>query len=313
LATTVVTSVSCLRSYVTGLGRLRDFASLDSFFAAIFSVLLVLPWSHVSAGPPTKKRNIDLAFVLLQKPSLPAGGDIVKAFADFAVEGQRLEFRQSTTRSDQKEDLLEFNVGPCGTAFVALVPFPVPKGEADDAARFSVSALGTKWKPPPHSAHLLVTLSGSDSSRRQTNVSCFTSLLAAVSKASGAVGIYWGNAGATHDPAFFASVAKEVGAGSRMMLWTGVSVARESDGRLSLLSLGMEQLDLPDLLLIAPRSMNGTEALGSFFDFLSYVAERGTPIPEGETVGRTADERLRVHYVPSPSDGSKQVWRVEFK
>lgn len=34
------------------------------------------------------------------------------------------------------------------TAFVALVPAEVPNGEADDAAQFSVSSLGTNWKLP---------------------------------------------------------------------------------------------------------------------------------------------------------------------
>jgi hypothetical protein len=31
-----------------------------------------------------------------------------------------------------------------------------------------------------------------------------------------------------------------------------------------------------------------------FFDFLGYVAELGKPLPKGDTVGRTADERLPV-------------------
>lgn len=92
------------------------------------------------------------------------------------------------------------------------------------------------------------------------------------------------------------------------MLWTGVSVARRR-GRLSLLSLGMGQLNLPDLLLLAPPSGNAT--LETFFDLLAYLANRGTAMPEGDTVGRTAEERLKVHYVDSPVNPGKIVWRVE--
>jgi hypothetical protein len=95
-----------------------------------------------------------------------------------------------------------------------------------------------------------------------------------------------------------------------MMLWTGLSIGAEPDGRMSLLSLGMKQLQLPDLLLVARKS-EGNAALGAFFDFLGMLAKFGKPLPEGDTVGRSAAERLPVRYVPSPIDAAVQVWRVE--
>jgi hypothetical protein len=95
-----------------------------------------------------------------------------------------------------------------------------------------------------------------------------------------------------------------------MMLWSGVSIARENDGRLSLISLGMKQLNLPDLLLIASKSSESV-ALETMFDLLAYVAEIGEVLPDGDTVGRTEDERLLIRYVDSPIDSSTKVWRVE--
>ena len=53
---------------------------------------------------------------------------------------------------------------------------------------------------------------------------------------------------------------------------------READGRLSLLSPGMKQFELPDLLLIAP-SRKADEALPMFYDLLDYVISRGRPLP----------------------------------
>jgi hypothetical protein len=256
--------------------------------------------------------RMDLAFVLLSNAELPTGRDVAEAFDSIALEGQRVDFRQADQKS-AAGDVLEFNVTPCGKVFVGLLPTPVPRGEADEAARFSISSMGTRWTLPPHAAHLLVTMPASDSTSRATTLSCFTSLLAAVSKASRAVGVYWGNAGATHNPAFFISAAQDPALASRLMLWTGVSIAREADGRLSLLSLGMQQLDLPDLLLVAARSTGSNDALATFFDLLAYVVQREKPIPEGDTVGRNAEERLSVRYVPSPLEPSKKVWRVELK
>lgn len=256
---------------------------------------------------------MDFAFVLLKKSELPSGDAIVRNFGVFSADGQTITQLATKPSDDGTGQLLEFDLSTCGNAFVTLLPVPVPNGEADEAARFSISSVGTNWKLPPHAAHLLVTLSGSSKAPTTARLSCLTSLLAAVSKSSTAVGIYWGNAGATHDPEFFDSVARSSDLTSRLMLWSGVSVARESDGRLSLLSLGMKQLELPDLMLIASKSMKGQDALATFFDLLAYEAERGKPIPEGDTVGRTAEERIPVQYVPSPLDNGKQVWRVEFK
>lgn len=274
--------------------------------------LLGLSQGLVRADVGPGRGDMDLAFVLLSKPGLPSGEDVVRAFAPFAVDGQRLRLGPSGPKAAGNE-MLELDGGQCGTVFVAAVPVPVPDREADEAVQFSISAMGTGWKLAPHAAHLLVTAAGTDSSSRVTTLSCFTSILAAVTKASRGIGVYWGNAQATHDPAFFVSVAQERGLQPRLMLWTGVSVAREADGRLSLLSLGMQQLNLPDLLLVAPKSMSGTDALATLFDLLGYLVDRGKPLPDGDTVGRSAEERLPVRYVPSPVDATKQVWRVEIK
>ena len=257
-----------------------------------------------------QKKNMRLAFVLLSEPRLPKGTDVVQSFSAFATKGQRIQLPASNAKPTADSEVLELEVKPDGKAFVMLLPVPVPNGEADDAARFSLSGMGTGWKLPAHKAHLVVTCDCPGTAL--DSLSLLTSLLGAIVKASPAVGIYWGEAGATHDPAFFLEVAREPDVSSRLMLWTGVSVGREPDGRLSLLSLGMKQLDLPDLLLIAPKSA-GNSALEPFFTFLSYIANRGEPLPEGDTIGRTATEKLPVQYVPSPLDQKTKVWRVEIK
>lgn len=286
-------------------------------FRSLFMVALLLAWSHAPlAAESDKGRRMSLAFVLLAEPRMPAAEAIVKEFAAFAEKNQQLKYQKPTAAEPGKETLA-FDLDPCGMAFVGLLRSPVPDNEADEAARFSFSAIYSGWKLPSHKAHLLVTvasLPGPQSNSPVTKLSCMTALLAAVSKATGAVGIYWGDAGATHDPTTFQSMAQRPQVAARMTLWTGVSVVREPGGRLSLLSLGMEQqLDLPNLLLTAPEKTQTEELLGMFFDLLSYVTQRGEPLPDGDTVGRANGERVPVHYVPSPVDKSKQVWRIELR
>jgi hypothetical protein len=252
-------------------------------------------------------KAMHMAFVLLSEARLPQGKAIAKAFTSFAPKGQRLTLRSKSKEGGQLQ-ILEFDLGPKGNVLVALMPIAVPNGEADNAVQFSISAMGTGWRLAPHKAHLMVSLRNINDN--MDTLSQFTSVLAAVARSSPAVGIYWGAAGATHDPRFFVSIVRDAEGALPIMLWTGLSIAREEDGRHSVLSLGMKQLNLPDLLLVAPKSAS-TEVLTTFWDLLNYVAELGKPIPEGDTVGRTENERIPVHYVPSPIDPSIKVWRIE--
>lgn len=274
-------------------------------------ILLALVYAGVNrTAVLAQEKNMRLAFVLLSEPRLPKGEDVVQSFSGFATKGQGIQLRAGSAKPTPDSPGLEFELKPGGRALVVLLPVAVPNGEADAAVRYSLSAMGTDWKLPVHKAHLVVTCDCPGPPLE--SLSLLTSLLGAVVKASPAVGIYWGEAGATHDPKFFMETAREQDIALRLMLWTGVSVGREPDGRLSLLSLGMKQLNLPDLLLIAPKSA-GNSALEPFFTFLSYVADRGEPLPEGDTIGRSETEKLQVQYVPSPLDQKTKVWRVELK
>jgi hypothetical protein len=252
---------------------------------------------------------MNLAFVLLPEAEPPEANSIIDAYTQFEPDG-RLELgRNDEAQPTTPHQILSFTSDAGESVFVALVPAPVPNGEADQGSQFSVGSIGTGWTLPPHNAHLVVTSTAPPGSVLLQSISRFTSLVAAVAQVSSAVGVYWGNAGATHAAEFFTTIAAEQGVTPRVMLWSGVSVAHPA-GKLSLLSLGMGQLSLPDLLLLAPQS-SGNAALETFFDLLAYLANRGTAIPDGDTIGRTADERLRVHYVSSPVDPGKKVWRVE--
>jgi hypothetical protein len=263
-----------------------------------------------SESEKNEQSSTKLAFVLLSEAQLPEAEAVALAFREFAAPGEELREEATDSEEDESDNVISLTFNTGEKSYVALVPAAVPNGEADQGAQFSLSRFVDNWELPTHNAHLLVTLLSPESSPSIAKLSRFTSLLAAVTKASSAVGVYWGDAGATHASEFFMSVASDQDIAPRMMLWSGISIAREKDDRLSLLSLGMQQLNLPDLLLIAGEASESV-AIETMYDLLSYVAELGEPLPEGDTVGRTKEERLDVHYVKSPVDSEKKVWRVE--
>lgn len=247
--------------------------------------------------------TMNLAFVLLSKPELPEPQNVSRSFASLTTNGEPLRLRENEESVDS--ECLLFEIGSESHAIVGLIPHAVPNREADEAVQFSLSAFGTGWTLPTHEAHLIVTFQSS--LPQLDSLLLFTSVLAALVEASPAVGIYWGDAGATHNPEFFVAAVRDR---AQAMLWNGVSRVNEPDGRVSLLSLGMKQLGLPDLWLTAPRD---NETLGWFLDLLGYFAERGEPIPDGDTIGRTENEKIPVRYVRSPIDAGRKVLRLDVR
>jgi hypothetical protein len=188
-----------------------------------------------------------------------------------------------------------------------LVPVPVPNEEAEEAASRSLSAMRSGgFRPAPHVAHLLVA-SASPEALPVDRLVRHTRVVAALAKATHAIGVYDGNAGATHEPSFYLDIVGEPDL--PLMLWNGLSIVK-TEHSIEILTLGMAQLQLPDLLLVAPAEQ-GDVALPFAFDLLGYLISRGGPIPEGETVGRTAREKLPVVYVPSPVDPETRVMKVQ--
>lgn len=245
-----------------------------------------------------------LSFVLLPRPYDAQGAPIVDAHARLFPS----EPRPLTTISDGSVAELRHRDGL--TTIVALMPAPIPNGEAEDAARLSMSAFSPKYGPlPSHAAHLVVTTSTAPGPISPDTLLRHTRVVAAAASAYGAVGVYEGNACATHPAAFYLDAVST--SPLPLMVWTGVSVAREPDGRTSMLTLGVQNmLGVPDVLVSASPG-GATEALAFACDMIRYVLDRGAALEDGHTVGRTAEEKILVRYVPSPLDASRQVVRLD--
>ena len=257
------------------------------------------------------------SFVLTQFPALPARPGLERALRELLGD---VEVRWEETgpgRATLGVDELRVDV--------ELRPTQVPNAEADTASFLSLSAVRDDWRLPKHGAHLALTRrAGHDlvkpkgflghvmgSPRAATAVeslSRFTRVVAAVTRAVDAVGVYWGAAPVTHQPGFFVDLARETEV--PIPLWLGVSITPEANGRVQVLSMGMGQLGLPDLLLGAGKKDPG-DVLDFFFSTLTVLAEQGTPFPEGYAVSRSLLERLTVRYGPSPLDAQQRVFKLE--
>ncbi len=237
-----------------------------------------------------------LCFVLL-----PDAQQLTPRKLELAAKQEFPELGKATWKKS-KEGTSEFTLGGV-PVITALMPVPVPEGEADEATDRSLSGLDGSWTLPEHRAHLVVVRQGPESNKVE-ELAAFTRVVAVIVRATGAVGVYWGEGGATHHPEFVMNIAQSE---LPLPIWVGLSVAKTKKG-FELLSIGMAQLGLPNLLLRAPDL--GGPTLEFFYDLLAYAARRGSAFAEGETVGRDEHERLPVTHEKSPVVANEQVWAV---
>ncbi len=237
-----------------------------------------------------------LSFVLLPQSKPLSAAALEKALKEFP------ELGQVSWLSSTKEGTSAFSLGGINV-LAALMPMPVPEGEADGATDRSLSGLAGSWTLPEHRGHLVVAQQGTRPGDLE-DLTTFTKVVAAIVRATNAVGVYWGEGGATHHPEFVVDIAHSE---LPLPVWVGVSVAKTGDGH-QLLSIGMQQVGMPDLVMNAGKLEGGMFEF--FYDLLAYVVRRGKPLSEGDSVGRTDGERLKVKYVPSPVDPDVEVWSV---
>ncbi|MBD5782327.1 DUF4261 domain-containing protein [Pelagicoccus sp. NFK12] len=251
-----------------------------------------------------------LAFVLLEEPSLPSAEALARAFAKYHC-GQGELVVEASGEGNQK--IITVSLPKLGTAFIALVDAKVPNNEAENHCDYSLESLSSPQASIEHRAHLMVTSLGTlEGTTPLEGIDAFTSLLAGIVESSSATGVYWGNSRATHSREFFLSLAGDCSVMPRVILWNGFSRGRENKHSMSFLSMGMNQLGLPELYLVFPQDETSV-AVERFFDLLSYVAQRGEAIPAGDTIGASESQRIPVRYVKSPAGDKTTVWKIDLR
>ncbi len=241
-----------------------------------------------------------LAFVLLDTPELPTRAGIAAALGKWGFPAHFTGPPNTVLSTDTT----------IGTLMIMHAAVPIPNGEADAAARKSVGSFRRTASWRPHVAHLMVRVATTDHPRQPTPavMTTFTRMVAALAEMAGAVGVYWGNGRVSHEAEFFCAMAADDS--FPLVLWSGVSLARTSTS-VSILTTGLRQFALPELMVQAPGT-SANAALEYLFDLARYLVTRGTPIPDGDTVGRTAQERVLVRYEASPLNPGEKVAVVRF-
>ena len=245
-----------------------------------------------------------LAMVALNTPSLPSPVVLTQGFKALSGISVDLASLQS------KHGNIVFEIGNDNAA-IALMPAAIPWSNLEGPC-------ATAWWWPDatermkyHASHILVALVGDKGDLIQRSIN-LTHLTAAVAAHVDAAGIYWGGGTLVHDPQVFVEQAKEISPSNfPLHLWIDFRLEQNDDDSYRLFTTGMKVFGHKEIEI--PHS---TKPPAEVFDFAqaiaAYVLTSEKTIQDGETIGRSEDEKVRVSYTPSMWDASITAMQLDF-
>jgi Domain of unknown function (DUF4261) len=244
-----------------------------------------------------------LAMVALRSSYFPTAGKLLEAL-------RRVTPAAELGAPTGAHNALAFELNGNHTA-VGLMPAPIPWTELEGPC-------ATAWWWPEatemmrdHTHHAIVLLTHVMGSAATRHVD-LTHLAAAVAETSDAVGIYWGGGTLVHKPEHFIDEAKQLAHGDvAPHLWIDMRLEQNDDGSYRFFTTGMSQFQKPEIE-ITRTTKPPPDVLAFCHDMVHYILSRDKSIADGETVGRTGDERIKVSHGPSMLDERQTVMRLAY-
>lgn len=190
---------------------------------------------------------------------------------------------------------------PEGMVMVSLMPGPIPWTEL-------AGPCATAWWWPnaaeemkKHKLHFVVGIMGSKADAIETRLR-LTRLTSAVVRGSDAVGVYWGDGTVVWPAMDFVQQATTCDSKALPVpLWVDFRVEKNPDRTLRGFTTGMAPLGFREIE-VRQSSLPPRELLEFVGDISFYILNNRVPVKDGETMGRTADEKYKVKFGPSMFD-----------
>lgn len=185
------------------------------------------------------------------------------------------------------------HMGRDGLILVGLLPFPIPAEDLDAACESSAWWPEARKELSQHVAHAVVHVAGDVDAIHASLI--LTRFVATYAIEANALGVYWGNAGAVHEPAAFFEQARVATRDALpVLLWIGFGRTLSKSGATYLRTVGMAQYSLPNIE-VAMDDAQGTDELELVGDIATHLLLNGMVIKDGDTIGRTAFDRRRAY------------------
>lgn len=245
-----------------------------------------------------------LAMVALDAPQLPPLRQLVEAFA------RRGFVPEAVAGLEEREATVVFPVGD-GRMAISLVPTPIAWERLEGPCRCAWWWPEAAERMQAHRAHAIVALADHSGSSLERHL-LLTQLAAVVAATSSAAGVFWSAGAVVHAPAAFVALANVVSAEEVLPeLWINLRVAENADQTRCLFTTGLEAFGQREIEI--PSSQRSAEEIVQFaYRVIQYLLVSGASLQDGETIGRSDEEKIEVHYGPSMLDSDRQVMTLAF-
>lgn len=195
---------------------------------------------------------------------------------------------------------------------VADMPAPIPWSDLEGPCRTAWFWPAAAEEIKTHTCHLLVTLTDPDLDAidrflRLTEVTA--ALLASLPTAAG---VYWGSGAVVTSPEAFREMASgAVREQLPLYLWVTFHLGRNGDGSMFGFTQGLAALGIKELEV--PSTRYSTEdVLDRLFNIAHYVLDGVAEVKDGNSIGMSATEVIRVRFRSSQFGQDGMVMQLEF-
>lgn len=235
-----------------------------------------------------------LVFVLLQERAFPQA-------EPFAARLKGRIGEQVTWEERSEKDGLAVQFFHAGSRRIdlALMPVPIPWSELEGPCATTRLWPEATEACRAHKAHLLIAVRGAEGDSPLALRVLATQVAAAAVEELGAMGVYWGAGSVVSEGSQFVQLA--AGASEQdlpLLLWIDFRVWRQEDGSRYIATTGLADLGLMEIEG-ASRKLGAEVLLEKTYDLAHYVAQSGPVLRDGDTVGASASERIKVSHRPS--------------
>ncbi len=266
----------------------------------VFLAALMMADSH--AEMPASSTDWVVS-VILPKPAAINTKKFEEAFR------KKIDTKDELVGFEGDKDVLLVRVAG-GTAMISHMDVAIPKGELQRVCTFA-----WYWKAAcntvnDHRAHYLVILMGTKLSKLDSAL-LQTKLVAAALESSDAVAVYWGTNLQSREVFLKGStdLAREQPPAS---LWVGQRLSREQSGNFTMSTDGLKSFGLMEIET-KDAPVDGVKLVSLIVSTAQYLIRKGAVIRDGDTIGESAAQRIRVRHKESLWNDRETVYRVEFE
>lgn len=257
------------------------------------------------------------SFVCLKKATLPEQEEVEKAFREAFVLGkdEYLEVEiEANAKEEGETEGYGITVSFDENNFIVArsMGFAVPKSDIEYACMNSFywpEAADVLKQSKDH----LVVMAINEAEKPKDRALFLGRTLAALANSTDSLAVYYGTGDIVHEPKTYTKLISdkiEEAGDVPAMAWVGFLRSSHKNGTTSFYTRGLSEFGCKEVEVVK-SDKNPSEIFELLFGLSQYLIWAGDVIADGDTVGGTEEEKIKVHLKKSQLDRDK-VLRVDF-